>query len=85
MWEQKYFAFFFHTLLVTLALMPAEWLYEKLLTEFEVQHELMILTVTGMSKSVMSALCVFEEHDELLFDHHIQIHTCTCVYLYKCI
>lgn len=42
MWEQKYFAFFFHTLLVTLALMPAEWLYEKLLTEFEVQHELMI-------------------------------------------
>lgn len=39
MWEQKYFAFFFHTLLVTLALMPAEWLYEKLLTEFEVQHE----------------------------------------------
>lgn len=41
--------FFFHTLLVTLALMPAEWLYEKLLTEFEVQHELMILTVTGMS------------------------------------
>lgn len=83
MWEQKYFAFFFHTLLVTLALMPAEWMYEKLLTEFEVQHELMILTVTGMSKSVMSALCVFEEHDELLFDHHIQIHT--CVYLYKCI
>lgn len=83
MWEQKYFPFFFHTLLVTLALMPAEWLYEKLLTEFEVQHELMILTVTGMSKSVMSALCVFEEHDERLFDHHIQIHT--CVYLYKCI
>lgn len=81
MWEQKYFAFFFHTLLVTLALMPAEWLYEKLLTEFEVQHELMILTVTFSRNQ--SALCVFEEHDELLFDHHIQIHT--CIYLYKCI
>lgn len=43
----------------------------------------MILTVTGMSKSVMSALCVFEEHDELLFYHHIQIHVYICTSAFR--
>lgn len=75
MWEQKYFAFFFHTLLVTLALMPAEWLYEKLLTEFEVQHELMILTVTGMSKSV-GIVCIWRTWWAIIWSSH------TNTYLY---
>lgn len=75
MWEQKYFAFFFHTLLVTLALMPAEWLYEKLLTEIEVQHELMILTVTGMSKSV-GIVCIWRTWWAIIWSSH------TNTYLY---
>lgn len=59
--------------------MPAEWLYEKLLTEFEVQHELMILTVTGMSKSVIVYLknkmsYYWSSHTNTYLDIFVQLH-----------